>query len=235
MEAAGDWERYSRPVALLLSLLIAYHVVAVVLYNLPNVEPARALYAALSRPLGIRTYMAVNGNPRGWGLFAPDANQANFFTKVVLEDSTGRARDLQADIYGRRVHPYLLYDRLANLNRRIMQDDASLRPIYAGWFCREWERSHGGEPARAVTLTRLWTRIPAPDAAYATGGYHPMALFPNEDRTVRYECATLAGGRLTSALRRRYGLPPRPDTGPAPAPVAPEPGGDAAETSRDGY
>jgi len=237
VEGSGPWQPYSRPAALLLSLLIAYHAVSVVLHNAPNVEPVRALHAALDRPLGIRTYMAVNGNPRGWGLFAPDANQANFFTKVLLEDATGRVRDLQADIYGRRIHPYLVYDRLGNLNRRIMQDDAGLRPIYAGWFCRDWERSHRGEPARAVTLTRRWTRIPAPDAAYATGGYHPMALFPNEDRTVRYECATLPGGRLTGELRRRYRLPPlRVDDAPVPAPpAAPAPGTDPAETSRDGY
>src|SRR5687767_7328508 len=80
-EGSGRWTPYSRPVAVVLSLFIAYHAVTVVLHDLPTVGAARALHAALDRPLGIRAYMTVNGNPRGWGLFAPDANQANYFAK----------------------------------------------------------------------------------------------------------------------------------------------------------
>ena len=212
-EGSGPWRPYSRPVAVVLSLFIAYHAVTVALHDLPTIGAARALHAALDRPLGIRPYVAVNGNPRGWGLFAPDANQANYFTKVLLEDATGRTRDLQLDVYGRRAYPYLVYDRLGDLNRRVAQGDPGLRPYYAAWVCRDWERSHGGEPARAVLLVRLWTRIPTPEAAWATGGYHPMGLFPNEDQEVRFDCASTAGARLPNDLRRRYGLRPRADAG----------------------
>jgi hypothetical protein len=236
-EASGEWPPYSRAAAIALSLFIAYHAVTVVLHNLPNVAPARALHAALDRPLAIRAYMAVNGNPRGWGLFAPNANQSNYFAKVLVEDAAGRTRDVQADIYGRRTHPYLRYDRLGNLNRRVAQGETHLRPYYAAWFCRQWERAHGGAPARAVVLVRRWTRIPPPEETRAAGGYHPMGLFPNEDQQVRFECATTHGGRLTTELRRRYALPARADApasghtrrGDSGAPA------DIPDIARDGY
>ncbi len=236
-EGSGEWLSYSRAAAIALSLFIAYHAVTLVLHNLPNVAPARAVHAALDQPLAIRRYMAVSGNPRGWGLFAPDANQSNYFAKVLVEDAAGRTRDVRADIYGRRTHPYLLYDRLGNLNRRVAQGETHLRPYYAAWFCRQWERTHGGEPARAVVLVRRWTRIPPPEETRATGGYHPMGLFPNEDQQVRFECATTPGGRLTTELRRRYALPARAD---APAPARTRRGdsaapADAPDAARDGY
>jgi hypothetical protein len=237
VEGSGRFATYSTTAALLLSLFLAYHVVTVVLYNLPTVEVAQTLRAALDRPLAIKSYMAVNNNPPGWGLFAPNANQANYFTKVLVEDAAGRSRDMQADIYGRRAYPYLVYDRLGNLNRRVAQGETSLRPFYAAWFCREWERTHRGEPARAVVLVRRWTRIPPPEDAYATGGFHPMGLFPNEDQTVRFECDSTPGARLPDELRRRFALPARPRR-EMPAKAASrgtEAAGEAAEPSRDGY
>ena len=233
--AARSWTPYSTLSAALLSLFIAYHSVAVALYALPSIPALRTVYAALDRPLGITPYMAVNGNPRGWGLFAPNANQANYFAKVLIEDPAGRQRDLQVDTYGRRPVPYLFYDRRANLNRRVAQGETALRPFYAAWACRTWERGHGGEPARAAILVRLWTRIPPPETAYATMGYHPMGLYPNEDQQTRYDCATTPGGRLPNDQRRRAGLPARTDA-PTSAPLsAPSSAEEPAETSKDGY
>jgi hypothetical protein len=220
--------------AIVLSVLIAYHAVTLLLHTVP-VPALRAVRAALDRPLAISAYSALNGNPRGWGLFAPDANQANYFMKVLIEDASGRRRDLQVDFYGRRTYPYLLYDRLASLNRRVAQSDISLRPVYAAWACRRWERTHGGEPAAAAVLIRRWTRIPAPETAYATMGYHPMGLDPNEDQETRFDCATTPGGRLPDALRRRFGLPPQPDPTVAKPPAAPAPSDTPVEPSRDGY
>ena len=232
--ASADWTPYSRLAAVLVSLFIGYHAVTLVLHNLTSLPAVRAAHTALDRPLGITSYTSVNGNPRGWGLFAPNANQANYFTKVIIEDSTGRQRDLQLDIYGRRSYPYLFYDRLANLNRRTAQAETGLRPFYAAWACRYWERAHGGEPARAAVLVRRWTRIPAPETVYGEMGYHPMGLQPNEDQLTRFDCATTPGGRLPNDLRRRFALPARPDA-PAAAPVAPGAADASQETSRDGY
>jgi len=233
-EASTGWTAYSRPAAVLLSLFIGYHAVTLVLHNLTSLPAVRAVHAALDRPLGITSYMAVNGNPRGWGLFAPNANQANYFTKVLIEDSTGRQRDLQVDMYGRRSYPYLFYDRLANLNRRTAQAETSLRPFYAAWACRYWERTHGGEPAQAAVLVRRWTRIPAPETVYGEMGYHPMGLYPNEDQITRFDCATTPGGRMPNDLRRRFALPARPEPSAA-APEAPSEAAESQETSRDGY
>jgi hypothetical protein len=224
----------STPVAIVLSLFIAYHAVTLLLHTVP-VPALRAVRAALDRPLAISAYSALNGNPRGWGLFAPDANQANYFMKVLIEDATGRRRDLQVDFYGRRTYPYLLYDRLASLNRRVAQSEVALRPVYAAWACRDWERTHGGEPAEAAVLIRRWTLIPAPEKAYATMGYHPMGLDPNEDQETRFACATTPGGRLPDALRRRFGLPPQRDPAVAKPPAAPTPSETPVEPSRDGY
>jgi hypothetical protein len=225
----------SRAAALVLSLFIAYHAIAVCLYTLPNVKLARALYTALDPLLRLGAYMAVTGSPRGWGLFTPDANQANYFTRVLIEDGTGRRHDLQVDIYGRRTYPYLIYDRLGNLNGRVAQGAPSLRPYYAAWFCREWERSHRGQPAREVVLIRVWTRIPTPEASRASGGYHPMSLFPNEDQETHFDCASTPGGRLPNDLRRRYGLAPRADSeapaGSAPSRAVPDPTDDATRDS----
>lgn len=224
----------SRPAAIALSLFIAYHAVTLLLQTVP-VPAFRAVRGALDRPLAISAYSALNGNPQGWGLFTPDANAANYFMKVLIEDATGRRRDLQVDFYGRRTYPYLLYDRLASLNRRVAQSETALRPVYAAWACRHWERTHGGEPAEAAVLIRRWTRIPTPEAAYATMGYHPMGLDPTEDQETRFDCATTPGGRLPDALRRRFALPARPQTtSPRPA-AAPVPPDARVEPARDGY
>jgi hypothetical protein len=141
-------------------------------------------------------------------VFAPDAPQRNLFTRVVVVDGSGREWDVGHDILGRRTYPYLLYDRMAKINRQMLRQQQYLLP-YAGWVCRDWERGHGGEAARAVRLLPIYSRIPTPEVAYRTMGYSPAGLNFEEALPETFECRTIPHCQMPPYLRARMGLPPQ--------------------------
>jgi hypothetical protein len=153
-------------------------------------------------------YMRVTGNATSWAMFAPDVSRLNSFVRVFVEDHRGSMWDLQHDIYGRRRYPYLFYDRLGKVNRRLL--NRTLRPAYAAWVCRDWERTNYGDRPRAVGFVTIRTRIPSPDEAYQRMGYDPMSLGLNQEPVETFECASIPNGRLPSSLRARFQLPPGP-------------------------
>jgi hypothetical protein len=200
-------ERWAYPfrAMLAISLFVIYHVVAVLAFNLPNVPATRSLQFFLNARLGMTDYIWTTGNYQDWGLFAPDPARSNLFLRVLVEDETGSVVDMGHDIYGRRTYPYLVYDRMGKINRRVATGDEYREP-YAAWVCREWARSHGGEPPREVRLVNMGTRLPSPDVAYASMGFDPRAL-PLVTRVPdRYRCADIPQGQLPPFLRARFGL-----------------------------
>jgi hypothetical protein len=149
-------------------------------------------------------------------MFAPNPHRSNIFMRVLVRDAAGEVYDLKHDIYGKRTYPYLFYDRMGKVNRRIV-DQKGYRRHYAAWVCREWERTHGGEAADEVIFVKLWTKIPHPnevikrfkdkgwDLRYM--GYHPLELKLNEREADTFRCSTNRQAQLPNYLRERYGLP----------------------------
>jgi len=205
-EPGRRWSAAPRTL-LVLSVFIAYHLLAVLAHSLPA-PGARPLRAWLERVAETESYLGATGISWSWGVFAPDPPQRNVFTRVVVVDAGGQEWDLGHDILGRRTYPYLLYDRMAKINRQMLRQKQYLLP-YAGWVCRDWERAHGGEGARTVRLLPITSRIPAPEVAYRTMGYSPSGLDLTEARPENFECATIPHGQIPPRLRARFGLPPQ--------------------------
>jgi hypothetical protein len=217
---------YANWVIALISIFVAYHATVLLVHNLPNKALSRGLHKWFNDPhevevfgkkweptLAMRTYMQATGNTQSWAMFAPNPHRSNTFMKVLVEDKDGEVWDMAHDIYGRRRYPYLFYDRMGKINRRIIEQKG-YRRHYAAWVCREWERTHGGEAAKEVQFVKMWTRVPPPEKQIkeAKGnpfkmGYDPMELklFQREEQSIR--CRTTRHGQLPNYLRERYGLP----------------------------
>ncbi len=192
-----------------ISLFIAYHVSVILVANLPSTGLVSALHWFFTHQLQMTSYLQATGSHQDWGLFAPDPGRTNVFLRVIVEDREGRLLDLGHDIYGRRRYPYLVYDRMGKINRRLVEDE-SYREVYAGWVCRDWEATHGGVPARAVRLQEIGTRIPRPEHVYDLMGYDPRTLPIIQGQGAVFGCAEIPHGQLPNSLRARLGLPPAP-------------------------
>ena len=190
----------------LVSIFIAYHLVAVLVHSAPPSSALGPLQAALNRHIQTGEYLRGAGIARNWAVFAPDAPRHNLFTRVLVEGADGQEHDLGHEPFGRRNYPYLFYDRMGKINREMLRKKP-YRLSYAGWVCRDWERRHGGEPARAVRLVPIRTRVPAPTQAYAAMGYAPRGLDIEEATPDVYPCASTVHGQLPARLRVRYDLP----------------------------
>lgn len=215
LAAAGEGrsDRDRRPPVLemvLISLFIAFHVTTLLVYSTPGEGLGARVRQVFNRYLEMDGYMELTANATRWEMFAPDPPRGNPFVRVMVEDRWGQVRDLGHEIYGRRVYPYLFFDRLAKINGWGLAVKRH-RQAYAAWVCREWEREHGGEPAAAVRLVRFMTEIPPPEVAYAAGGYHPLLLEVKTLSRETFQCRTLPHGQLSPALRARHGFPPAPD------------------------
>jgi hypothetical protein len=215
----------------LISAFIAYHATVLMVHNLPGKGLSKDLHTFFNKTFQMGDYMRATGNTQSWAMFAPNPHRSNIFMRVVVQDKDGVLHDLEHDIYDRRSYPYLFYDRMGKVNRRIV-DQKGYRRHYAAWVCREWERTHGGEPADEVQFTKLWTRIPHPrqlgaepvlpvrlfqPSTWSTWkpvrmGFDPvddLHLNEREEDTVR--CRTTRNAQLPNYLRERYGLPELPE------------------------
>ena len=203
---------------LLVSLFVAYHASVLLVHNLPNKGLSRDLHRFFDKHLQMRSYLYATGNTQSWAMFAPNPHRTNFFMKVMVVDDTGEIWDLAQDIYGRRRYPYLFYDRMGKINRRIIEQKG-YRRHYAAWVCREWERTHQGKPAQEVRFVKMWTRVPPPEAVieHAQGNpvamwYDPMQLPLKQREEDAIPCDTTRQAQLPNHLRERYGFEPVDDT-----------------------
>ena len=189
----------------LISLFVVLHVTILIVAAVPTSGPAARLHAIFGHTV-LRAYIHLAGTAGKWGMFAPDVPRANVFMKVLVEDDLGRTIDLRQDIHGRKRYPYLFFDRPAAMNWFVSAKQP-YQPIYAAFICREWERRHGGQPARAVVLDSFLSTIPSPHEAIPSGGYDPMQLELRRVDTQRFDCAWLPHAQLPDSLRARWDLP----------------------------
>lgn len=203
----------------LVSVFVLYHTLTLLLHATPNGGFARELFGALDAALEVNGYMRATSNTQSWSMFAPNPHRANIYIQVFVEDDEGALWDLAHDSYGRRSWPYVFYDRMDKINRRLGEQEHYLQP-YGAWVCRAWERAHEGRPARRVKFVKAWSDVPPPAKVYeapesirypwSTMGFDPMRL-PQEKRELRtVDCRTSRQAQLSPALRERFGLPPAP-------------------------
>lgn len=205
---------YGRWGQLLVSLFIAYHAIAMSV----QLFPADGLTGPMRRWVGehlvVRGYLHMTASTQTWRMFAPTPHRRNIFVRVLVSDDEGRLWDLGHDAHSTRRYPYLFYDRMGKINRRLAEPAGAFHRVYAAWVCRDWELSRLREPADVrrrpaarVHLVKLWTQIPPPRKAIATFGYDPRRLRPHEDLIVSFRCSEIPHGQVPNVLRTRYGLP----------------------------
>ena len=191
---------------LLVSVFVAFHAAALLLYNMPVGGLTGDFRAHLLDLFQARRYIRMASLSQDWGMFAPSPARHNAFLRVLVEDRDGVVWDTRNDIYGRRSYPYWVYSVKGRINQRLF-DQAARRAGYAAWVCREWERDHGGEPAEEVRLVKMWTRIPPPGQA----PHDPLELPLRQAVILTVPCRTAVHAQLPPYLRERYGLDPAPE------------------------
>jgi len=215
----GGWA-YGRFGVALVSLFIGYHALSLLLHVTPHGGLAKRAREVLGHGLKTGAYIRASANNQTWSMFAPNPHRSNVFVRVLAEDRAGEVWDLGHDMHGRRRYPYVFYDRMAKINRRLADRSAYLGP-YAAWVCREWERTHGGEPARRVHLVKISTRVPPPQVvvpapkkirpSWTSVGHDPLRLQLKRKPLKVFECAMLPEGQLSPERRAQLGLPPAPE------------------------
>ena len=207
--AAEDKRRYAyKPLAAtLVSLFILYHVVALLQHTTPSGGFAVNVSKQLAETLHVGSYMRATSNIQSWSMFAPNPHRSNMFLQVFVELQNGEILDLQHDMYGRRDYPYMFYDRMGKINRRLIEQDRYQRH-YAAWVCRDWAMNHDGEMPVRVKYVKMWTKVPHPAKVIPTMGFDPMQLKLTKEHLPSVECATTVHAQLPDEVRLRHGLPP---------------------------
>ncbi|MCH9679850.1 MAG: hypothetical protein K0V04_00325, partial [Deltaproteobacteria bacterium] len=123
---------YSTWFQLVVSVFVLYHAAILLVHNLPskglvkgaqkifNQEPKLWPPKEFKFGLHANRYWRATGNTQSWAMFAPNPHRSNIFMKVMVKDDAGEVWDLKHDIYGKRTYPYLWYDRMGKINRRIV-------------------------------------------------------------------------------------------------------------------
>jgi hypothetical protein len=196
---------------ILISFAIAYQASVLLVHNLPGKGLASKLHTHFNEKLDAGNYMRATGQVQSWAMFAPNPHRSNVFMKVLVKDKQGEIWDLAHDIYGKRTYPYLFYDRMGKINRRVVEEKG-YRRHYAAHVCREWELDHGGEAAEEVQYVKMWTQIPPPEKLIMKGWwYDPMKLHLHQREEDAVKCATVYHGQVPNYIREREGLPLLPE------------------------
>ncbi|MCA9685699.1 MAG: hypothetical protein KC431_30245 [Myxococcales bacterium] len=203
--------RWAYPVwaMVVLSVFLAYHSFVMLVANLPGNGLAKTFHKDFLDGVHGHDYFRTAQLHQSWGMFAPNPNRTNAFIRVFVEDAQGDLWDFEQDIWEEDRYPYWFYDRRGKINRRL-DGKKHYQSIYGAWVCREWERQHGGEPAKSVTFVKRWTKVPAPQEVLAKGGWDQWGAYKQtEQETIT--CKTTLNAQLPPYLRERYGLPPLED------------------------
>ena len=191
---------------LLVSVFVLYHTAVLLVWNAPGKSLAKDFHAAfLSKTKG-SDYFKATRLTQSWEMFAPNPNRTNNFVHVYVRDQSGQDWDFEQDIWEEHRYPYFWYDRRGKINRRI-DGKKSLQRMYGAWVCREWERQHGGEPAKSVTFVRRVTKVPEARQVIERGGWDQWSAPFKQTEQETITCKTIPHGTLPNALRERYGLP----------------------------
>ncbi len=201
----------------IVSAFILFHGAVLLIHNLPGKGLSKGVHKTFNKKLQASKYMRATGNTQSWAMFAPNPHRSNIFMKVLVKDKNGEIWDLKHDIHNKRSYPYLWYDRMGKINRRIV-DQKGYRRHYAAWVCRQWEKEHGGEAPEEVQFIKMWTRIPNPRKIITEAkgnifmmGYDPGALHLYQREEDEIRCKTTRHAQLPNYLRERYGLEQAPE------------------------
>jgi len=195
---------------LIMSVLIGYHALILIVHNTPSKGLGRGLHRHVNDKLEAGDYMTAASLNQSWAMFAPNPHRSNTFMKVLIVDQAGETWDLKHDIHGVNRYPYLFYDRMGKINRRLIEE-TGYQKYYGAWVCREWERTHGGEPAKEVQFVKMWTKVPVPRDSIRTWGFDPLSLKLEQREAEKINCKTTPHAQVPNYLRDRYGLPPIED------------------------
>ncbi len=192
---------------LVVSLFVAYHVAVLLVWNTPSKGLNKEFHKQTLETIKGNVYFNGTRNNQSWAMFAPNPNRSNTFIRVIVEDQNGEFWDFGQDIWGNDRYPYVFYDRRGKINRRI-DGKKHYQRLYGAWVCREWERQHGGEPAKSVSFIKRYTRIPPAHEVIERGGWEPWGDHYKQKEQETITCKTTPDAQLTNELRERYGLPP---------------------------
>ena len=200
----------------MISAAISYHLLAIIAQLLPATGLAQRVRTTIRGPARAAQYVRATWNIQTWRMFSPNPHRDNVHVRVFVVDADGERWNLRHDVRTRRRFPYLFYDRMGKLNRRLSQD-TQFHPIYAAWVCRDWELQrlrglHQNPAAARVELVRVSNWIPPPARAIETGGYHPRQLRLRHKPLADYACAELPHGQVPNVLRARHHVPLRTET-----------------------
>jgi hypothetical protein len=184
--------------------LAAYHLVALVIWQLPAWptlvvrEEARRL---------VDPWMELTFTRQLWTMFSPNAPRSNASLRTRVIDAAGAEHDLRTELEHPEnlARPYVWHDRWRKIDEVILGTRKFLGPWHARYLCRRWALAHGGEAPREVVLEQ----VKAPIVPLAPGD--PIALFWASARVepvVRVTCATEPFAQLDDEVRARHGLAP---------------------------
>ena len=200
---------YGKVGSVLISLFVLYHVVSLLQHTTPSGGLAARFSKTLGDALHVGGYMRATSNVQSWSMFAPNPHRSNMFLQVFVELADGTNIDLEHDMYGRRRYPYLFYDRMGKINRRLIEQERYQRH-YAAWVCREWALTHNGEVPDRVKFVKMWTKVPHPAKVIPNMGFDPMQLKLTKEHLASVECRTTQHAQVPDDIRARYGLEPLP-------------------------
>ena len=188
------------------SVFLLFHVTVLLVFNTPNKGLLKDFHASFLAKTHGDDYLKGTRLTQSWGMFAPNPNRTNVFIRVFVEDQDGQVWDFEQDIWGDERYPYVWYDRRGKVNRNL-DGKRNYQRIYGAWVCREWERTHAGEPAKSVSFIKRWTVVPQPREILDQGGWNQWEAPFKQKEQETIVCKTVVQGTLPNVLRARYGLP----------------------------
>ncbi|NVB43083.1 hypothetical protein G6O69_34995 [Pseudenhygromyxa sp. WMMC2535] len=194
---------------LLVSLFVALHSAALLVWNLPGKGLSGKFNKEFLDKSHGRDYIDAAWLNQSWGMFAPNPPRSNTFVLVFVEDQDGQMWDFEQDIWGEDRYPYWFYDRRGKINRRI-DGKKHYQRIYGAWVCREWERQNGGVPPKSVLFVKRWSKTPTEDQVIEQGGWEQWAEW-RQSQQETITCKTTVNAQLPPELRERYGFSPEGD------------------------
>jgi hypothetical protein len=195
--------------------LVAVHITAVAAHSIPAKDCTTSFRKGaheLANP-----WLRATQTHQSWEMFAPNPTRSNVFMKVYVTDHDGEIWDLGTDANSPRnkATPWLVYDRMGKITRRITGESPHYQKWVARYHCRKWALDHGGQLPRKVEIIKQWYVVPEPERLRERGPYRPaemLAKHGKQKTAYTARCATEPDAQPTNELRRRHGLPEVPES-----------------------
>jgi hypothetical protein len=195
--------------------LLAVHIAAVAAHAIPQ-KDCTASFRKGAHELA-NPWLRATQTHQSWEMFAPNPARSNVFMKVYLTDRDGEVWDLGTDANSPRnkANPWLVYDRMGKITRRVTGEAPHYQKWVARYHCRKWALEHDGELPRKVEIIKQWYIVPTPEQLREHGPYSPAELLETHGKqktAYTARCASEPDAQPTNELRRRHGLPEVPES-----------------------